>query len=131
MMLNTEISKALERAEDALETAVHDLKGDFMLATVNRTYYCIYYCMTALLTSQEVYAKTHQGVRTKFSELFIKTGLLPKIMANYARDAFDIRQEADYDLDASVSEAEAQILIQNARDFYDITSKYLESLTKK
>ena len=126
-----EILKALEKAADALDTAEYDLKGGFMLATVNRVYYCIFYCMTALLYSEGVYAKTHQGARAKFGELFIKTGILPSEMANHARNAYDLRQEADYDLDAQISEEEAKILLQNAHDFYRMSSEYLQNRIKK
>lgn len=65
--------KALEKAIEALESAVYDLQGGFILTAVNRAYYTCYYCMAGLLLTENVYAKTHQGVKAKFSELFIKT----------------------------------------------------------
>ncbi len=50
--------KAVAKALDAIETAEHDLQGNFTLATINRVYYACYYCVTALLISQNVFAKT-------------------------------------------------------------------------
>ena len=120
--------KALERAEDALHNSVHSLHGGFTLGTVNRAYYTMFHCMCALLATQDIHAKTHQGTRAKFGEMFIKSSIFPHITANYVRDAFNLRQEADYDLDANITEDEAQILVDNAREFYNLTKKYLEKL---
>ncbi len=125
MNSSAEIVKALGRAEDALENTAHSLTGGFTLGAVNRAYYAMFYCMTALLLSENVQAKTHQGVRAKFGEVFIKTSLLPRILANYVRDAFDVRQDADYDLDADITEDEAQILVGNAQIFYQYAKNYL------
>ena len=79
-----ETSKALQKAKHALQNAKYDLTGGFFLATANRAYYTGYYCMTAMLYTKEVFAKAHQGVRSKFSETFIKTGIFPVAAAGCA-----------------------------------------------
>ena len=45
----SEAVKALDRAKDAIETAEYTIQGDFILAAINRAYYAMFYCMTALL----------------------------------------------------------------------------------
>ena len=47
---------------------------------------------TALLLTQNVSAKTHQGTRAKFSKLFIKTGIFSADIAGHIKNAFDLRQ---------------------------------------
>lgn len=69
--LSQESQKALERAVDSLESAKHNLQGGFILTAVNRSYYACFYCMIALLYTRNLHPKTHSGVRTKFSELFV------------------------------------------------------------
>lgn len=49
----------MDKAVEALENAEYDLNGGFTLATANRAYYACYYCMTALLYTKDVYAKSH------------------------------------------------------------------------
>jgi uncharacterized protein (UPF0332 family) len=120
--------KALERAADALSNSVHSLHGGFTLGTVNRAYYTMFYSMSAVLILLDIYPKTHQGVRSKFGEMYIKTELFPMRFANYIRDAFNLRQDADYDLDAHISEEEAQVLVDNATEFYKFTKGYVEGL---
>lgn len=119
-----EALKALEKAEDALRSALYDLEGGFLLATANRAYYACYYCMTALLYTKEVYSKTHQGIRVKFSELFIKTGVFPLEVSDSLALLFDTRQEADYDLDADITVEEASNLIEKAKEFVHLTKKH-------
>jgi uncharacterized protein (UPF0332 family) len=54
---------------------------------------------------------------------------MPKKTSNWERDAFNLRQEADYDFEAMITEEEAQILVENAKEFYLITKEYLAKLT--
>ena len=56
-----ESRKALDKAIDALATARHDLSAHFCLAAVNRSYYSMFYCMTALLYLNDVYTKKSSG----------------------------------------------------------------------
>jgi len=123
-----ESSKALDKAADAIENAKYNLKGDFFAATANRAYYAGYYCIIALLYSQNVYSKTHQGARAKFSELFIKTAIFPTETSDYITMLFDYRQEADYDLDEDITRQEAEHLIDKANEIYQLTRTYFESI---
>lgn len=129
--LHTESFKALARAEEAVEVAEFDYQGSFYLAATNRAYYACYYCMVALLLTQNVVAKTHQGIRAKFTELFIKTSVFPLAMAGYIKTAFDLRQEADYDLDAEISPDIVQELIRTTKQVYQYTHDYLEKLKEE
>lgn len=121
--------KALEKAADAIENAEYNLKGGFISATANRAYYSCYYCIIALLYTQNVYAKTHQGARAKFSELFIKTAIFPIEISDSIAMLFDYRQEADYDLDEDITHDEAANLIRKAEEFYKLVKAYFHKLT--
>ena len=63
-----EALKALEKAQDALATGRHDLQAGFTLGAINRSYYCMFYCMSGLLYLHDIHTKSHQGIRAKFSE---------------------------------------------------------------
>ncbi|RYZ80934.1 MAG: HEPN domain-containing protein [Proteobacteria bacterium] len=125
----TESEKALHRAADALENAEYNLKGSYTLAAANRSYYACYYCMSALLYTKNVYAKTHQGTKSKFTEIFIKDlKAFPPELSEDLTTLFDYRQEADYDLDADISLDEARNILQKASEFYMKSKTYLQSL---
>lgn len=124
-----ESQKALEYAEFTLENSEYNLLGGFTLGTINRAFYAMFYCMNELLFTQNVHAKSHKGTLVKFEELFVKSGIMPKKTSNWVRDAFNLRQEADYDFEAIITEEEAQILVENAKEFYLITKEYLAKLS--
>lgn len=124
--VHTESLKAFERAVDAIENAKYNFNGGFFIATANRAYYACYYSLIALLYTRDVYAKTHQGTKAKFAELFIKTGILPLELSDAITLLFDYRQEADYDLDAEISMDEAQMLIDKAADIYSLCRSYFD-----
>ncbi len=123
-----ESSKALEKAAEAIDNAEYNLKGKFFAATANRAYYACYYSILALLYTQNVYSKTHQGARAKFSELFIKTSIFPIEISDSITMLFDYRQEADYDLDEDIKHDEAENLINKATEIYQLTKAYFQEL---
>jgi uncharacterized protein (UPF0332 family) len=118
----------MEKAEEAIDTAEYNISGGFSLAATNRAYYGCYYSMAALLLTKGVYAKTHQGVRAKFSELFIKTAIFPAFIAGYIKASFDLRQEADYDFDADIPIEVAKNVVTNTKEFYQHAMAYLQEL---
>ncbi len=120
--------KALAKAADAIENARYNWAGDFFSATANRAYYACYYCIIALLSTQNIYPKTHQGARAKFSELFIKTSIFPIETSDAVAMLFDYRQEADYDLDEDISKKEAENLINKANEIYQLSMEYFQGL---
>jgi uncharacterized protein (UPF0332 family) len=120
--------KALDKAADAIENARYNLKGEFYGVTANRTYYACYYCLIALLYTQNVYSKTHQGAKAKFSELFIKTGIFPIEVSDSISLLFEYRQEADYDLDAEITKEEAELLIYKASEIYSLCNTHFQKL---
>ncbi len=118
----------LERADDTLHASDINLKNDLLLASVNRAYYAMFYCATALLRSENIVAKSHSGAFNKFSEIFVKTNLISAQHSSNFRKAFEYRQSVDYDIEAQISEEECLLLLENAREFYNLTKVYLENL---
>lgn len=90
----------------------------------------MYYCISALLFTENVYAKSHKGTLVKYEELFVKNGRMSKQTSIWVRDAFNLRQEADYDFEAIITEEEAKVIVENAREFYNLVKEYLEKLEK-
>jgi len=64
---------------------------------INRLYYAAYYAVTALLLNQNLNATTHNGVKSKFSEYFIKTSIYPTEYGKIYSQLFTWRQKGDYD----------------------------------
>ena len=125
-----EAQLALERAEDTLDESAHNLDGGFTIATVNRAYYAIFYCLAALLYTEGIQTKRHSGAQGKFHELFIRTDRFPRETINWIQASFQLRQSGDYDLEADISMDEAQEALNYAKQFYKLTKTYMDELTK-
>lgn len=123
-----EISLWLERAEDSIESAKLNFKSDLLLASINRAYYTMFYYVSALLFTQNIFTKSHTGLLNKFNELFIKSGKIDSKYSKIIHKAFGYRQTADYELEVNISEEECKILIENAEEFYSVCKKYIENL---
>ena len=116
--------KILEKAEDSLSDADVVFDKDRFGATVNRAYYSIFYCITALLEEKGVFTKTHQGAHNKFNQLYIKTQILPQKMNNYLDSVASLRHSADYDFEMKITRQDAESAINHAREFLTATKKY-------
>ncbi|MEL6721048.1 MAG: HEPN domain-containing protein [Bacteroidota bacterium] len=89
-------------------------------ATVNRAYYAVFHCLQALLQSEDVYSKTHQGTQRKFNELFIQTERFPKESAKMIANLSVLRGIADYDYQIVPSLEEANQAVSNANEFLNL-----------
>ncbi len=124
--MSGEVGKIIREAEDCLSNAEYNLHGGWSKAAVNRAYYCMFYCVTALLHIQQISAKTHQGAHLKFRELYIKTGRMPPETAESLRMVFEMRQSCDYDFEFDPSQEDALQAIGGARDFLEAALVILE-----
>ena len=122
--MNELIQKYLNHADDALDAADLLLDHNQVLALANRSYYAVFYCACALLLTEGITTKKHEGARVKFHELFVKTGRFGKEAGQIMERNFEARQSADYDMDTYITEEQAQLLLDEARIFYDLTIDY-------
>jgi uncharacterized protein (UPF0332 family) len=72
-------------------------ENGFWNSAVNRLYYSVFYSVNALLVKNEIYSRSHSGMRTQFSLHFIKTGKLDKKFGVLLAELYDWRQKGDYD----------------------------------
>ena len=91
------VNYRLTRAWDTLEDARILADKKRWNSTINRLYYACYYAVIALLLNSDLNATTHNGVKSLFSEEYIKTGIIPKDLGKIYSQLFTWRQKGDYD----------------------------------
>lgn len=116
--------RLLERAQECLNEAEVLLASDLYLGVANRAYYSIFDCARALLYQENISAKTHQGVHTKFNELFILPGKLDSRYNELLSTVFQMRQLADYDVDGALTRQDAEFTLESAREFLARTNHF-------
>ena len=129
-----------ERAQAHLRNAqerLKDAEGMLSLAryagTVNRTYYAMFEAASAMLASVGLEFESHQGVIGKFGELFAKTGKDEPKLGHDLKEAFGLREDADYALDAraEIPRHTAEAELQTARDFVKRAESFLAASDAK
>ena len=107
------LSKA-ERAIRAAETLVQADESDF---AAGRAYYAMLYAAEALLFERGLHFRKHSAVHSALGEQLVRTGLLDARFHRWLLDAFDVRIQADYGVDALITADEAKAVIAQAREF--------------
>ena len=124
-----EVEKHLEKAQHCLD-AIDNLDSiQDTEAIINRCYYCIFHSIPALLLSQNIRPKTHSGLLNKFAETFIKTKLWDTQFMKMASDAFDSKQNADYEIYFEITLNEVRTTIDAAKLFLKTTQDFIISET--
>lgn len=120
----------LTKAKETIETAELLLDNDKRTFAASCAYYAMFYVAEALLFEEGLEFRKHSGVQAAFGKHFAKTGKLDPKFHRYLLEAFEIRLEADYEVDISPSENAVKELIQQAKEFWDTVEHYLTPKTQ-
>ncbi len=122
------INYRIERAFETLEEAEILAKNEKWNAVINRLYYASFYAVTAILISKEIETKSHDGVRIKFGQEFIRTGIFDKEMGRHFSKLFDLRTKGGYGDLFDHSQETALPLIDPTREFVEAIRQNLSIL---
>lgn len=118
--------RRLAKAERALAGAARDLSaGDAGLAS-DRAYYAMFHAADALLSDRDKTFRSHGAVHGAFGKEFAKTGIIDPKYHRWILDAFRLRQEMVYDLDAEADAEAAAAVVERAREFVGVARSYFE-----
>ncbi len=95
-MGNDFISYRLQRANETILEVKILIDNKLWNTSINRMYYACFYAVSALLIKNGVAATSHSGVRQKFGQLFVQTGLMDRNLAKHFSELFEKRQKGDY-----------------------------------
>ena len=118
----------LEQAHGCLKSAIRELNAQDYKSAANRSYYCIFHAMRAVLALDSYDSKKHSGVIAAFRQRHIKTGGIPVEFSDIIRDAFNVRGNSDYEDFFIISKDEVQMQIDNAKAFLKVVEEYIKKL---
>jgi uncharacterized protein (UPF0332 family) len=117
--MDEKVLRILNEARQALSDADFNYLGGRYHVVSNRAYYAVFHCIQALLQSEGVFVKTHQGAQQKFHQLFIKTGKLPMETGEIPAYLSELRNLSDYDYGTAISVGQAENAIRQAKTFLE------------
>ena len=120
----------IEKAKECLQTAKFVYGANDYLTVLNRSYYAIFHAIRAILAVDGVDRRKHSGVIAYFQQHYVKSGIFSKEYSTIVQDAFEVRQESDYEDFYVISKEEAEIQLANAGKFVETVDRYLQNISK-
>lgn len=121
------VNEQFRLADEALSDAKYLLNDYRLKAAANRAYYAMFHAAQASLSHTDVRPpKTHAGTINLFGKHIIKTGKVDKRFAKDLQDAYDLRQQTDYQIHAHIGEAEVRDTVERAEAFVAEAKKVVD-----
>jgi uncharacterized protein (UPF0332 family) len=117
--VNEEVQLHLERANDCIKDAELLLDAHRPSAAVGRSYYAMFHAATAALLGKDIKRHSHQGLISAFGQFLVKEGRVEPKFHKYIAEAFNLRQESDYQPVAEVTEQQAFKVFERAKEFVE------------
>ena len=93
---------------------------------VNRLYYSSFHLLEALLSLDNISTKSHEGLKTKFFQLYIKTGKISIEFGKLYSKLMDWRQESDYSVYVDFEDTDVLPLIDKIDTFNKILLRIIK-----
>lgn len=123
--MKNEQKHLLDKAIESLEAAEVLFNEKYYGFCVSRTYYAMFYIAQAFLLKLNLSYSKHSAVISGFGKEFILNNKIDSKFHRYLIDAQNIRNIGDYDTIAEISQEEASIEIQRAKEFIELAKKDL------
>ncbi len=121
------IAGELRKANRAHAAFEHLQNGAFYEDAVSRLYYSLLHRVKALLLTQGLEPKSHEGALRVFSEHFVKDGPLSSTDSHFFASLMKFREEADYSPSFIFTDAD----VKKLRDETTVLSEKILDLIRK
>jgi hypothetical protein len=115
--INALIQYRTNRAEETLEETKLAIENNRLHLAANRIYYSAFYVVSALALKKGFKTSKHSQLLSWFNKEFVKKELIDMNLGKFYLDAFEMRQESDYDDLVSFDLKYIQAKLTLAEDF--------------
>jgi uncharacterized protein (UPF0332 family) len=115
--MNEEVAVHFESADECIAQAELLYAASHPGAAIGRSYYAMFHAATAALLHRGVERHSHRGILAAFAQTFVKTGQTEARFHRYIQEAFDLREESDYQPAVQLSAERAREVPGWAREF--------------
>lgn len=122
---NNLIKLRLEQADKTYDDAAHLFADSRYEAALNRIYYGMFYAVLALSLKYGFKTSKHSQLLGWFNREFIKPGLIDMKFNKIVKDAFEKRNEADYELAALPPTEIIEQMLSDMRLFIDEIKRFI------
>ena len=121
----------LETAGKSLDAAKVLIDAQAFKDAANRSYYCVFHAMRAVLAKDGFDSKKHSGVIAAFRQRYLKTGIFSPVLSEIIRNAFDVRGKSDYEDFFVISKEDIVKQVEDAGVFLSAIENYINNILFK
>lgn len=116
----------LQRADLELQAARIMLEQGIYLKALSSSYYAMFHAARAVCAMESFDSKKHSGIISFFDKNFVAAGRFDKRYSRTLHQAFNIRQDSDYEDFYVASREDAETQVINACEFTNAVKAYLD-----
>lgn len=124
---NEYVNYRIERSAELFEDAVLLATNKRWRSCVNRLYYSSFHLINALLFKDGITPKSHDGLKTKFLQLYVKTNLIAFEYGKLYSRLIDWRQESDYSIIVDFDETDVFPLVESVKEFNSVIIMHIRN----
>lgn len=121
----------LEKSAGNLKAAKLLLENNLFSESINRSYYCIFHAVKALIAYEKFDSGKHSQIIAFFNRVYVKEGKIEKEYAKIISKAFKIRNDSDYQDFYMVPKEDAKTQLEKAEKFLDRIIEFIEKNYRK
>ncbi len=115
----------VEQAQETITEAELLIEHGKYRAAVNRIYYGMFYIVSAIGTLYHFTTSKHGQLIGWFNKEFIKTETFDRKYGRMLREAFELRNQGDYDVFLTFSEADVRQRFEEMRAFIGVIEQHI------
>lgn len=124
--LNAYIRYRVEKSKEVFDAAELLVSGKMWNSAINRLYYSCFHAVSALLLNKNIYARTHAGIMSQFSENFVRTGVISLEDFKVYSKLMNWRSKSDYSDMYDFEEEDVMPLIEKTKIFTEKVVSLIE-----
>ncbi|MBN1284647.1 MAG: HEPN domain-containing protein [Anaerolineae bacterium] len=123
--MSEHIEPLLENSQENIDMARLLFDSNYYNGAASRAYYAMFYAAQPMLITVNVTPSSHKETQGAFGYHFARARRIDPRFHRMLLDAFETRQQADYDRTRVVAEAEARALIEQAEGFLAMARAFI------
>jgi uncharacterized protein (UPF0332 family) len=118
-------------AETKLKAARILFKEGMLGDAISRAYYSMHYSARALLSTKNLFPRTHKGVIAQLGVEFVRKGIIEEYYLKAMSTAIESRERADYGMGYRFTKEEVDSIIKDTERFLQRIQKAIRELKTK
>ncbi|SHJ52894.1 Uncharacterized protein, contains HEPN domain, UPF0332 family [Tangfeifania diversioriginum] len=123
---NDYINYRLEKAKELFQDAELLAQNNRWNSCINRLYYSSFHLVNALLFKQGIKTKSHEGLKTKFLQLYVKNKIIDTELGKLYSLLIDWRQESEYSVYVEFKEQDVLPLLVRVKKLNEVLVNLIE-----